>query len=178
MRIKGIFIVSVLAAAVLCGCGSVDDNSSSAQESSAAESVAESEAESTAESSAEESEPEADIAAVMTVETSYGGSGIDGQPLGSGDFSEDYEIKAGDVFCETGGGHWYKAKKSFLGKLEKESEYDEVIAEILEVKADGVKVRLGDTEKTLHYGSKQNVSSTFVVCDGINYSHVMTFAEK
>ena len=42
----------------------------------------------------------------MTVLSSYSGTGIDGQDLGSGSFSETFSVSAGDVFYEDYNGHW------------------------------------------------------------------------
>lgn len=104
----------------------------------------------------------------MTVVTSYGGCGIDGQDLGSGTFKESFTVSGGDIFYEEFGGHWTTDKKGM-------SEED-IIATIDKVEKDGVTVRCGDDTVKLPYLSEKNIPSNFVVCDGTNYDYRITFS--
>ncbi|MBQ5332575.1 MAG: hypothetical protein J6K92_04875 [Oscillospiraceae bacterium] len=104
----------------------------------------------------------------LTVYTSYGGCGIDGQDLGSGSFSEDFRVVGGECFYEDFDGHWTLDPKGMSD--------DSVIARIVKVEADGVTVQVGGEERTLAYSSECKVASMYVVCDGINYDHKIRFS--
>ena len=104
----------------------------------------------------------------LVVSTSYGGSGIDGQDLGSGSFKEVFEVSGGDVFYEDFDGHW---------TLDSKNMYEEsLIMKIVKVEENGVTVQNGNEEIVISYSVERKVDSTFVVCDGINYSHKIRFS--
>ena len=177
---KRLTVMMIAAMLCLAGCGSVgtDNGSEAASAENSAASAAESISEES-ESAAEESEPDIDeeLTCTMTVNTTYSGWGEGGQDLGSGSFSNSFEVKAGDVFLENFGGEWYSGKKTILGDVKKESEYDSVIAEITEVTADSVTVKLNEGEVTLKRGESIDVDSMFMVCDGTNYHHSIVFGD-
>ncbi|MCI7766734.1 MAG: hypothetical protein MSJ26_01975 [Oscillospiraceae bacterium] len=104
----------------------------------------------------------------LTVYTSYGGCGIDGQDLGSGSFKETFRVSGGEVFYEEFDGHWTLDSENM-------SE-DSVIAGIIKVDADGVTVQVGGMERVLDYSSECEVASTFIVYDGTNYNHRISFS--
>ena len=160
---KTALLTAVSIMILFSGCGSVIDSESSVT-SSQDSNVSAADKENTA--------------CAMEVYTTYSGWGGDGNVPGSGSFDYSFEINKGDVFLEDGAGHWYKCKKSILGKIKKEHEYDEVIAEIKEITADGVTVKLHDGEKTVNYGNKLDVDSIFVLCGGTNYQHSITFTDN
>ena len=104
----------------------------------------------------------------LTVYTSYGGCGIDGQDLGSGSFKETFEVYGGDVFYEDFDGHWTLDPQN--------SSDDSLILKIVKVEENGVTVQKGNEEIVISYSVECKVDSTFMVCDGINYDHKIRFS--
>lgn len=114
--------------------------------------------------------------ATLVVETYYDGYGVVGQHLGSGGFMDSFEIKAGDVLYENSFGEW-------SAETDEELKGEKQICKILSVTPENVSVLVIDsktgkeTEKTLSYGETIDVPSCFVIFDGINYSHKITFEQ-
>lgn len=109
----------------------------------------------------------------LTVTTTYGGSGVDGQDLGSGTFTESFRVCEGDTFYETDDGHWLKNSCNTM-------EYISEIAEIVSFGESGVTVSFTDengnkTEAAVGYNTDYGVASTFTVYDGINYEYSILF---
>ena len=109
----------------------------------------------------------------LKVHTEYGGYGIAGQDLGSGEFDTEYDVIAGDSFYEDYGGKWYqnvRLTSSLILRIEK-------------IEADSVTVSLrprreGDRiVKTVPIGEVLSdlVYSDHIVFDGINYSYEICF---
>lgn len=105
----------------------------------------------------------------MTVETSYGGCGIDGQSLGSGSFVETFRVMNNDCFYEDFDGHWMKEPKDMSD--------EQLIIKICGIEEDGITAVINDKEEKISYSSDCNVSSKFIVCDGINYGYVISFSD-
>ena len=183
MRLRLILLITAAVTLAFSGCGStsVDDGGVKKANKSSVESTAvignTSDTESARDNSEteENSEPEEELTAVMTIDTTYGGFGEDGNDLGSGSFSAEFEVKKGDVFTEDMGGNWELKKKKFLGR--DDDGHKEVIAEIVDINEKGVIVKLEEGNVMLVYGEEEAVGSTFVVCDGINYYHVIKFTK-
>lgn len=102
----------------------------------------------------------------MTVLSSYSGTGIDGQDLGSGSFSETFSVSAGDVFYEGYNGHW--KRENING--------NENILKIIDINNDGVTVKIDDEEITMQYGRAKYVNSKYTVYDGENYKYSISFS--
>ncbi len=106
----------------------------------------------------------------LTVETSYSGFGVMGQPLGSGAFTQTFDVTEGDLFYEYMDGTWHPndGARTPILRVERITE-------------DGVlftaHYRGEDQQSELAYDAEElyPVSSTFVVYDGINYSHGIRF---
>lgn len=105
----------------------------------------------------------------MTVITSYGGSGIDGEDLGSGTFSEEFSIKNDDIFYEDFYGRWYLNPK--------DPDMDLLILEVKKVETDGVTAIINNKEKKLSFSSDYNVASNIFIADGTNYSYKISFSD-
>ncbi len=110
---------------------------------------------------------------LLKVHTTYGGYGVMGQDLGSGEFDTEFVVIGGDVFYEVSGGKWLQnIRKSnmLLMKVEK------IDADTVTVS--GVTDRDGnDTAKTLAIGESYDdvVYSRNIVFDGINYYYEISF---
>lgn len=104
----------------------------------------------------------------MTVLSSYSGTGIDGQDLGSGSFSDTFSVAAGDVFYEDYNGHW--KRENIIG--------NENILKIIDISSDGVTVKIDDEEITLQYGRAEFVNSNYTVYDGKNYKYSISFLRE
>jgi hypothetical protein len=105
----------------------------------------------------------------MTVYSHYSGCGEDGEPLGEGSFSEEFEIRGGDRFYEDYSGHWIK---------EKQKKYDQkLICEITSVEEDCVVWIWNGVGKKSFYGTGSSLPSMYQVADGINYDYMMVFSE-
>lgn len=104
----------------------------------------------------------------MTVVTSYGGSDMEGNNLGSGTFTESFTVSGGDIFYEEFGGEWTTDKTDMSEK--------DIIAVIDKVEADGVTVKYGEETVKLPYITEKKLQSNFIVCDGINYDYRITFS--
>lgn len=119
---------------------------------------------------------------VLTVETKYGGFGVAGQPLESGEFTETFEVAAGDILYEDINGHWT------LNIVN--SPLSEQICKIINVDSESITVSMGgfyineeeymaeEKEITLPYGELVTVFSKFMVDDGINYEHQIVFTKS
>lgn len=119
--------------------------------------------------------------AVLTVETTYDGYGVMGQPLGSGEFTQVFDVAEGDILYEDEWGQWYLNMGSSLLSYKKQ------ICKIISVDPKSITVSMEgfyineneyiseETEITLAYGDLVNVFSKFPVDDGINYKHQITF---
>lgn len=114
--------------------------------------------------------------ATLVVETYYDGYGVAGQHLGSGGFMDSFEIKAGDILYENYNGQWF-------AETDEELKSEKQICKILGVTPENVSVLVTDfetgkeVEKTLSYEKTIDVPSNFVIYDGINYSHKITFEQ-
>lgn len=119
--------------------------------------------------------------AVLTVYTTYDGYGVDGQPLGSGEFTQFFDVAEGDILYEDEWGYWHLNVGSSL------LDERQIICKIISVDPKSITVSMEgfyineneyideETEITLAYGDIVNVFSKFPVCDGINYEHQITF---
>lgn len=110
---------------------------------------------------------------LLKVHTSYGGYGVMGQDLGSGESDTEFYVIEGDTFCETWGGNWFqnvrKSNKQLL-KIEK-IEADTVTVSVISAR-DGA-----GGEKTLTIGESCVVPSCYVLFDGINYDYEICFEQ-
>ena len=110
---------------------------------------------------------------LLKVHTSYGGYGVMGQDLGSGESDTEFYVIEGDTFCETWGGNWFqnvrKSNKQLL-KIEK-IEADTVTVSVISAR-DGA-----GGEKTLTIGESCAVPSCYVLFDGINYDYEICFEQ-
>lgn len=105
----------------------------------------------------------------LSVISSYGGYGVDGQDLGSGSFTESITVYGGDKLYEWDNGHWRSEKQPQYG-------FDpEAIISIIEIADNGVTIRVDGEETILAYSTEKAVDSMYVVDDGINYSYRIFF---
>lgn len=114
--------------------------------------------------------------ATLVVETYYDGYGVAGQHLGSGGFMDSFEIKEGDILYENYNGQWSAENDEKLkGKTQ--------VCKVLSITPENVSVLVTDletgmkAEKTRSYGETIDVPSSFIMFDGINYSHKITFEQ-
>ena len=105
----------------------------------------------------------------MTVISSYGGYGIDGQDLGSGEFTEELSVSDGDRLYELTNGHW---------SLKPRSDFEVVIISIVDSDDNGVTIKIDDKTTYLNYNKKMNVKSRYAVDDGINYNYSIYFTKE
>ena len=110
---------------------------------------------------------------LLKLHTTYGGYGVMGQDLGSGEFDTEFFTVEGDAFYEIMGGHWCQNNRMssmLLMKVEKITE-DTVTVSVFS-KYDGI-----ITEKTLNIGESyaDAVRSHNIVFDGINYDYEICF---
>ena len=110
----------------------------------------------------------------MTVTTNYGGTGVMGQELGSGSFTETFTVSEGDLFYETSDGHWLKNANNIF-------EYENKIMSVEDFNADGVTFTYADyddeMESTVSYGDASQINSTFYIYDGTNYDYKISFSD-
>ena len=110
----------------------------------------------------------------MTVTTNYGGTGVMGQELASGTFTETFTISEGDTFYETDNGHWLKNANDILT-------YEGKIVTVETFDADGVTFTYieydDEKEATVSYETVSEIDSTFVIYDGINYDYTISFSD-
>lgn len=111
---------------------------------------------------------------LMTITTAYGGTDADGNELESGSFSEDFEVKAGDLFLEDPEGHWYVPEINEDGEYQAKNDFDVPIIEIKEVSDGKVSVNLVDT---VNYGETRDVASNYAQDDN-KFIHQIVFAGK
>ncbi|MCR5541027.1 MAG: hypothetical protein K6F71_09475 [Ruminococcus sp.] len=165
---KRINTVAFITALVVClaGCGnkSKDDTKSKA-ENSAAESSADAvvtadETEVTAEEDIQEDVEQPSCRMTVTTYTN-----------GEESFSEDYEVKYGDVFFEDAEGRWYLNENE---ELEISADTEQPVANIFSILDDGVTV---NSVETVAFDDTRDIASTFEVADGLNYSHQMIFSD-
>ena len=108
----------------------------------------------------------------MTVNTTYGGTDENGNELESGTFSDDFEIKGGDIFFEDPDGHWYLPEVNDKGEFILKSDFDVPIIEIKAVGGSSASINLVDT---VNYGDTRDVASNIASSD---LTHKVTFTEK
>lgn len=106
----------------------------------------------------------------LTVNTSYSGYGEDGQDLGHGNFSAEFTVSAGDELYEWGDGHWHKENDK-RGNAQ-------VILTVTDVGDDYVFFKYTGGDGAAEYGQTIPVKSTFVIFDGTNYSHYISFTTE
>lgn len=110
----------------------------------------------------------------LSVTTNYGGSGVFGQDLGSGTFTEEFMITEGDFFGEAADGHWLKNPRDSYT-------YKNQIVTIDKIDENGITYSYYYYEEMkeafVSYGESSDLSSTFTVFDGINYDYVITFSD-
>ena len=110
---------------------------------------------------------------LFTLHTFYGGTGIMGDDLGSGNFDSEFFVIEGDSFYETHNGHWFQNVR--LSKA--------LILTVEKIKADTVTVSALNSrdgtlnEVVLNIGEPDAgfVNSNYTVFDGINYSYSIRF---
>lgn len=103
----------------------------------------------------------------LDIVVSYGGHGEDGTDLGSGTYDLTFNIKEGDAFYETYDGQW---------SIDSEADKYPNILTVESIGEDGVVVIIKEERVNIEYGSGYYMPSLFTVCDGINYSYVLTFS--
>lgn len=118
---------------------------------------------------------------VMNVTVDESGYGIDGRDLGHSRSELQYSIEAGDVFYENSDGTWTTNPQELAVMIVKNKE-NHIILTIEKIEKDDVTVTIrkevvkNDREtKTIAYGEYLELSSTFMVFDGINYSYKIEF---
>ncbi|MBR4201420.1 MAG: dockerin type I repeat-containing protein [Oscillospiraceae bacterium] len=118
-------------------------------------------------------EAESENNLILTVKTIYGGFGVTGQPLDSGEFETEFPVLEGDCFYEVSNGHWYQNVR--------------VSTPILTIKKiEGSKITVSaqngenGEEAVLELGEWKEgfPRSRYVVYDGINYSYSICFTAK
>lgn len=100
----------------------------------------------------------------------YGGTGIAGQDLGSGTEQKIFNISQNDIL--------YEPKSGGLWKLNNENKNNSTILEIIELKEDTIKIKNNDKTYDIKYNQEFNISSNFIVYDGINYSYTIKIIKK
>lgn len=112
---------------------------------------------------------------LLTLHTSYGGTGIMGQDLGSGSYDTEFYIMEGDVFYECLNGHFWTQNvrhQNFLPILTVEKIEADTVTVSVVPDLDGTR-----TEKTFRIGEPTDftVHSNEIVYDGVNYSYGLRF---
>ncbi|MDO4864680.1 MAG: dockerin type I repeat-containing protein [Ruminococcus sp.] len=115
---------------------------------------------------------------IMKVLTTYGGYGIAGQDLGSGEYTQEFTVKKGDWFVEPYGGDWLKNEPLYT-----DYEQGSVIVKITDITDEGVSFiakendyRSDDKEYTVKYTDEpQHIDSLHVVFDGTNFDYDVSF---
>ena len=113
----------------------------------------------------------------LEVVTHYGGYGVDGQDLGSGEFTQSFTVAEGDQFVDAMfDGQWIKNGTNYR---------NDPILRIEKITEEGVTVvgnlrenNLPNREETVipFDADPVKVSATFTVYDGINYTHEIRFS--
>ncbi len=111
----------------------------------------------------------------LTIHASYGGYGIDGQELESGEYTNTYRVTVGDRLYE-----------GFSGKITKNLREDAAflnkIITIDDITENGVSFTTRSYNDEVckfdvKYGESKDVPSSFMICDGINYQYEASFSD-
>ena len=109
---------------------------------------------------------------LATLTTTYGGYGVDGRDLGSGEYTENFTVKKGDVFYETMDGHWIRENESGTSD----------ILRINDINSTSVSLTYSHwgemTDIVIPLGGNLDVDSIFQEMDGINYSYNISFSDN
>lgn len=110
----------------------------------------------------------------------YGGYGIAGQDLGSGQEKKIFNISEKDIFYEPFmGGVWSlnaDVTEEKIGNLAF-SNYSEIL-EIVKFEENEVQIKSKDKIYNIKYNEKLNISSNTNIYDGINYSYIIRIIKK
>ncbi len=116
----------------------------------------------------------------LVLVANYGGYGIAGQDLGSGQKKKIFNISEKDIFYEpVMGGVWSLNVDATEEKNQNIpfSTYGEIL-EIVKFEENKVQIKNKDKTYNIKYNEKLNISSNTTIYDGRNYSYIISIIKK